>query len=203
MSLTEDRINKNYILWIEQLKKYNCYSEELISDYGDSIRLASFGLNECNGNAYQGSLLDIVLFKLCVIANQINENVFGVNEKGKIRHKALYVNKESLLKVLLLQHISKAEMFVPSSEQWKINKGILYEFNPNLQTSMKLCERSLFICSKYDIKFTEEEYDAMKVLDREDDKANIYLSPLAQLVKISNQLASTESHQQYKSLKDK
>ena len=131
-----------------------------------------------------------------------NKKVVDVNEKGKIRHKALYVNKESLLKVLLLQHISKAEMFVPSSEQWKINKGILYEFNPNLQTSMKLCERSLFICSKYDIKFTEEEYDAMKVLDREDDKANIYLSPLAQLVKISNQLTSTESYQQHKSLKD-
>ena len=29
---------------------------------------------------------------------------------------------------------------------------------------------SLFICSKYNIQFTEEEYDAMKILDRDDDK---------------------------------
>ena len=39
MNLTEEKINKNYLLWIEQLKKYNCYSEELIEEYGDKIKI--------------------------------------------------------------------------------------------------------------------------------------------------------------------
>ena len=137
MTLTEEKINKNYLLWIEQLKKYNCYSEELIEDYGDKIKIASFSLNDISGSAYQGSLLDVVLYNLCAIANHINEKAFGMNNKEKVQHNHLYVNKSNLFKVLLLQHISKSEMFVPVTEQWKINKGVFYEFNPNLMTSMK------------------------------------------------------------------
>lgn len=201
MTLTEEKINKNYLLWIEQLKKYNCYSEELIGEYGDKIRIASFALNDISGSAYQGSLLDVVLYNLCAIANHINENAFGINDKGKIKHNNLYVNKGSLFKVLLLQHISKAEMFVPVTEQWKLNKGIFYEFNPNLTTSMKLGERSLFICSKYCIQFTEEEYAAMKVLDKDEDKTNSFITPLEEIVKISNQLTAIETYQKNKNSK--
>ena len=198
MNITEEKINRNYLLWIEYLKKYNCYSEELINDYGDSIKVASFAMNETNGGAYQGSLLDIVLSNLCVIASHINENAFGVNDKGKIKHPFLQVDKNSLMKVLLLQHIAKAEMFVPSSEQWKINKGMFYEFNPNTQTALKLGERSIFLCQKYGIKLTEEEYDAMKVCDKEEEKNNSFVTPLAELVKIANQLTAIEIYQKKK-----
>ena len=190
--MTEEKINRNYLLWIEYLKKYNCYSEELINEYGDSIKVASFAMNETSGGAYQGSLLDIVLCNLCVIASHINENAFGINDKGKIKHPFLQVDKNSLMKVLLLQHIAKAEMFVPSSEQWKINKGMFYEFNPNTQTALKLGERSIFLCQKYGIKLTEEEYDAMKICDKEEDKNNSFTTPLAELVKIANQLTAIE-----------
>lgn len=198
MTLTEEKINKNYLLWIEQLKKYNCYSEELIEDYGDKIKIASFSLNDISGSAYQGSLLDVVLYNLCAIANHINEKAFGMNNKGKVQHNHLYVNKSNLFKVLLLQHISKSEMFVPVTEQWKINKGIFYEFNPNLMASIKMGERSLFICSNYGIQFTEEEYAAMKVLDKDEDKTNSFITPLEQLVKISNQLTAIETYQRNK-----
>lgn len=192
MAITEERINKNYLLWIDYLKKYDCYSEELINDYGELIREASFAMNDTSGGAYRGSLLDIVLSNLCVIGSHINENAFGMNDKGKVKHPFLQVDKNSLMKVLLLQHISKAELFVSSNEQWKISKGMFYEFNPNLRTSLKLGERSIFLCMKYGIKLTEEEYDAMKVCDKDEEKNNSFVSPLAELVKISNQLTAIE-----------
>lgn len=198
MNITEEKINRNYLLWTEYLKKYNCYSEGLINDYGDAIKVASFAMNETSGGAYQGSLLDIVLSNLCVIASHINENAFGLNEKGKIKHQFLQVDKNSLMKVLLLQHISKAEMFVSSNEQWKINKGMFYEFNPNLATALKLGERSVFMCMKYGIKLTEEEYEAMKVCDKEEEKNNSFVTPLAELVKIANQLTAIEIYQRNK-----
>ena len=198
MNITEEKINKNYLLWIDCLKKYDCDSEELIDEYGDAIKTASFAMNETSGGAYQGSLLDIVLSKLCVIASHINENAFGVNDKGKIKHPFLQVDKNSLMKVLLLQHIAKADMFIPSTEQWKINKGMFYEFNPNTQTALKLGERSIFLCQKYGIKLTEEEYDAMKICDKEEDKNNSFTTPLAELVKIANQLTAIEIYQKNK-----
>lgn len=198
MNITEEKINRNYLLWTEYLKKYDCYSEELINDYGEAIKVASFAMNETSGGAYQGSLLDIVLSNLCVIATHINESAFGLNSKEKYKHQYLYCDKTSLMKVLLLQHISKAEMFVPSNEQWKINKGMYYEFNPNTKTALKLGERSVFLCMKYGIKLTEEEYDAIKICDKEEEKNNSFVTPLAELVKIANQLAAIEIYQRNK-----
>lgn len=198
MCITEEKINKNYLLWTEYLKKYDCYSEELINDYGDAIRIGAFAMSDSSGASYQGSLLNVVLNNLCVIATHINEGGFGINGNGKEKHPYLYVDKKSLMKVLLLQHISKAELFVPSKEQWKINKGILYEFNSELATSLKLGERSIFLCMKYGIKLTEEEYDAMKICDKDEEKNNSFVTPLAEIVKIANQLTAIETYQKYK-----
>lgn len=201
MSLSEEKLNRNYILWIECLKKYNCYSEELIDEYGERIKNSSFALTKSSGGAYQGSLLDVVLSNLCVIATHINECAFGMNDKQKLKHQYLNVNKESLMKVLLLQHISKCELFTPSTEQWKVGKGILYEFNQDLPTSLKYGDRSVYICQKCGIKFTEEEYDAMKVCDKDEDKTNSFVTPLAEIVKISNQLTAIEIYQKEKNSK--
>lgn len=198
MTITEEKINRNYLLWIEYLKKYGCYSEKLIEDYGNLIKNGSFAMTNSTGGAYQGSLLDVVLTTLCVVGNHINEGAFGVNPKQKVRHPSLYVSQKSLMKVLLLQHISKADLFIPTHEQWKINKGIYYEFNQNLETSLKLGERSVFICMKYGITLTEEEYDAMKVLDKDEDKTNSYITPLAEIVKVSNQFTAIELYRKAK-----
>ena len=203
MFISEEKINKNYLLWTEYLKKYGCYSEELINEYGDAIRTGAFTMNDNSGASYQGSLLNVVLNNLCVIATHINEGAFGINGKKKKKHPCLYVDKNSLMKVLLLQHIAKAEMFTPSSEQWKINKGMLYEFNPNTKTALKLGERSIFLCMKYGIKLTEEEYDAMKICDKDEEKNNSFITPLAEIVKIANQLTAIETYQKYKQTNEK
>lgn len=202
MKITEEKINRNYVLWVDFLKKYNCFSEELVNDYGELIKNGSYALTETTGAAYKGSLLDVVISKLCVIATHINKCAFGENDKGKIMHEHLFCDNNSLMKVLLLQHIAKSEMFIPSTEQWKINKGFYYEFNPNLKTSMKLGERSVFLCMKYGIRLTEEEYDAMKICDNEEkDKNNSFITPLAELVKIANQLTAIETYQKNKTSK--
>lgn len=197
--LNEEKQNKNYLLWVNSLKKYNCYSEELIERYGDKIKKGSFSMNESCGSCYEGSLLNVVLYNLCNIASHINKYAFGKNEEGKMRHEFLSVDLNSLMKVLLLQHISKALMFVPTSMQWQRDKGILYEFNKNLTTSLKLGERSSFMCLSCGINLTEEEYEAMKVCDKEEEiKNSCYVTPLAAMVKIANQLTAIEIYNKYK-----
>ena len=52
---------------------------------------------------------------------------------------------------------------------------------------------------KYGIELSEEEYEAMRIIDKDDDKTNPYLSPLCQLVKTVNQIAAIELYQDYKS----
>lgn len=201
--ITEEKLNSNFVLWVERLKKYDCYSEEMINDIGDKLKRASFALSVNSGCAYDGSMIDTVLNHLCVIAYHLNEDAFGINAKQRMKHGYLRVNSNILMRVLLLQHISKAEMFIPQEQQWKIKNRYTFDFNPNMTTTLKCGERSIFLCQKYGIKLSEEEYEAIRIIDKEDEnkKADTYVNPLCQIVKIANQLTAIECHRQYENKK--
>lgn len=187
--ITNKEMESNFDKWIKRLQTYNCYSEELINTYGDLLKKASYGMSEDSGSAYDGSLLDIVLNKLCLYSFNINNTL----------SESMKVNKESLLKVLLLQHISKCEMFVEQTVDWQRKGGVLYEFNPEIKGQLKTGERSAYICMKYGIKLTEEEYEAIRIIDKDnDDKSQYYASPLATIVKMTNLLVNADLRESYK-----
>lgn len=198
--LTPEKINLNYITFCNKLKKYNCYSEQMINEIGEQLKDCSFSMNDDSGSAYQGSMIDIVLNHLCSVAYNINEVVFGPTGK----FNSMRVNPDMLMRVLLLQHIAKAEMFVNTRDTWKVKKGMLYEFNTNLKTSLKLGERSLYLCQKYGIELAEEEYEAIRIIDKsEDDKIMFYINPLCSIVKMANQFVAVEMRQKYINNKEK
>ena len=198
--LTPEKINFNYITFCNKLKKYNCYSEQMINEIGEQLKDCSFSMNDDSGSAYQGSMIDIVLNHLCSVAYNINEVVFGPTGK----FNSMRVNPDMLMRVLLLQHIAKAEMFVNTRDTWKVKKGMLYEFNTNLKASLKLGERSLYLCQKYGIELAEEEYEAIRIIDKsEDDKIVFYINPLCSIVKMANQFVAVEMRQKYINNKEK
>ena len=198
--LTPEKINLNYITFCNKLKKYNCYSEQMINEIGEQLKDCSFSMNDDSGSAYQGSMIDIVLNHLCSVAYNINEVVFGPTGK----FNSMRVNPDMLMRVLLLQHIAKAEMFVNTRDTWKVKKGMLYEFNTNLKTSLKLGERSLYLCQKYGIELAEEEYEAIRIIDKSEDyKIMFYINPLCSIVKMANQFVAVEMRQKYINNKEK
>lgn len=193
--LTQEKINANFVTYCNKLEKYGCYSEEMMKAIGDGIKNCPFGMSEDGGGAYQGGMVDVVLHNLCKLAHNINEYGFGGE---KTNHPLLKVNCNMLFKVLLLQHIAKAEMFVCTREQWKIKKGIFYDFNETLKSKLKLGERSIYLCQKYGIKLEEEEYEAMRSIDKTDEnKGEVFCSPLCILVKFVNTLAAVELKRKY------
>ena len=54
---------------------------------------------------------------------------------------------------------------------------------------------------KYGITLTEEEYEAMKICDKDEEKNNSFITPLAELVKIANQLTAIEVYRKNKLIK--
>lgn len=196
--LHENQINANYAIWVEKLHKYNCFSQQLLDDLGSQIAHAPFAMETPSGAAYNGALLDVVLNHLCIIAFHLNEWGMTASSTQQIVHPYLKVNTNMLLRVLLLQHISKAELFVSQQESWKLKKGMLYQFNNDITTTLRTGERSLFLCQKYGITLTEDEFDAMRIIDKLDElSANAYISPLAQMVKTVNQFAALEMRRLY------
>ena len=191
--LTESKINSNYLAYVKRLEKYNCYSEQMMNEMGDAIKTCSFGMTEDSGCAYDGAMIDVVLNTLCKIAYHINEIGFGDE------HPFVRVNFDMLMRVLLLQHIGKAQMYVSETEVWRKKKGFNYNFNDELASNLKLGERSLYLCQKYGIQLSEEEYEAIRVIDKtEDGKTDLYSSPLAILVKFVNILGAVELKRKYK-----
>lgn len=188
--LTQEKIKTNYVMFTKLLEKYGCYSAEMMDDIGENIMNCSFAMNEDSGSAYQGSMIDVVVNTLCKIARNLNEN--GVTENLK-------VNNYILMRVLLLQHLAKAQMFVPQRESWKLKKGMLYDFNDNLGAVLKLGERTLYLCQKYDIKLSEEEFEAIKCIDKTEDKTDYMLSPLCAIVKYANVMTAIECRNKQKS----
>ena len=101
------------------------------------------------------------------------------------------------MRVLLLQHISKAELYIPQTENWKKNKGFLYDFNGEIESQLKLGERSAFLCMKHGIKLSELEFEAMTIIDKDEKSFNSHQTPLAILVKMINQLVAIELQRKY------
>ena len=197
MELTEEKRNINFTLWVKKLKDYNCYSETLVNELGDKLTNGTFNINEANGGCYEGSLIEIILNNLCTLGYHINELALGLNSRNKLNHPFLSVNKEMLMRVLLLQHISKAEYFIPQTENWKKNKGFLFDFNGELESQLKLGERSAFLCMKYGIQLSELEFEAMTIIDKDEKSFNSHQNPLALLVKMINQMVSVELQRKY------
>lgn len=185
--ITEEKINSNYLLWTQKLEKYGCYSQEMLDDIGIAIKDASYGMNVDSGAAYQGALLDVTLKYLCNYGYKLNET---------FRETNIGVSMKQLMKVLLLQHISKALMFSYQSNAYAVKNGKLYSFT-ELPTKLKMGERSVYLCAKYGITLTEEEYEAMISVDKTDESGDIFMCPLALIVKTANKLVNSELRQNY------
>ena len=120
-----------------------------------------------------------------------------IGEKiNTVSHPNLCVNQYMLMRVLLLMNIAKAEIFEPTTEDWKVRRGIMYEF-VEMKTKMKLGQRSLYLCQKYGIKLSEEEFDAFSTIDISDETGERFLSPLYAVVKTAKMLTLIELRQEY------
>ena len=178
--LTNEQIEINFSQWVKRLEKYGVYSEKMIEELGDKIKKAPFATGEMSGGAYEGALLDVTLNHICKNAFVRNSSIYSV---GHILH----CDPASLMRVLLLQHICKSEMFVEQTNAWKKKNGYPYDFNDNIDANLKCGLWSLAMCMRYGIKLTQEEIQAITIIDREDDKNAMFITPLALASKTANQ----------------
>lgn len=199
MQFSEEKLNSNFLLFINYLRKYDCYSDDMVREMGEKIKRASYSLEEQYGGCYDGSLVDVTLNVLCKIGFKINENVFGPTggQTGQICDTTMYVNPASLMKVLLLLNIGKSVMFIEQKEAWAKKKGRMYQFDDSLSTVMKLGARTLFICQKYGIRLNEDEYCAISSIDKDDETGSRFQTPLYSMVNAAKNLTLVKLRQDY------
>ena len=178
--ITDEIKNKNYELYLKKLSQIGVDATMFAGEFGEKIKDASFTNINDFGNAYQGSLLEIVLKVLTPYAVRLNE-LLPDEQK---------VDKNTLVKVCLLHHIAKAVRLVPNDNQWEIEKrGMIYKYDEN-QPSIRTGLHSLIMAQQSGISFTPEEAEAMTVNDRDltDDQARWHSSVMATIVRQANEL---------------
>lgn len=177
-------LEKNY----ETFKKglISVIGEECASDLIDqlggdeTIMKASFSTTKDSGSAYEGSLVYNII--------ELSKTALKLN---KILPEQLQVDNKSLSKVCLLSQLSKVIMFVPNDNAWEVEKrGMVYKFN-TLPGALRMGERSLLLATNAGVKFTDIEFEAMRILDKDsndDNYSKYYLSTLSMLIKQANEI---------------
>jgi hypothetical protein len=141
---------------------------------------ASYSTKSDTGLAYDGALLNTVLTKLAVFAIKINE----------LYPEEIRADTNSIVKVCLLQHISKCKRLEKSEDEWRIKRlGELYTYadgNPAIGTGL----HSLIMATTAGIEFTPTEVEAMTIIDRKEDdmQAKYYSSILTNIIRQANEL---------------
>jgi len=178
--ISEEVKNKNFEIFLKKLSQVGVDATMFSGDLGEKIKNASFTNINDFGNAYQGSLIEIVLKVLTPYAVRINE----------LLPEEQRVDKNTLVKICLLHHIAKAVKLVPNDNQWEIEKrGMVYKYDDS-QPSIRTGLHSLILAQNCGVTFTPEEAEAITVNDRDltDDQARWHSSVMATIIRQANEL---------------
>ena len=187
--LSTAQLESNQKRFLETNQKYNIFTKELLDFLGEAIYTspASSSLNMIG--CYPGGLLHHII-KGCRYAVKLND----------ILPDDLKQPTASIVKTAFLCQIGKTFMFKMNNNEYSLKGGKMYEFNDDI-VRMKVGERSVFYALKYGVQFTEEEYQAILNIDKEDDDkmAKYFSAPLAQIIKNGFELATMEEKNEKKS----
>lgn len=191
--LTEEEINRNYLIFQHQLNEAGVFIDDFISEYGEKIKNGTFLSNEETGMAYKGSLLSVSI-EILKMAYKIN----------KVLPESVAANPISLTKVCLLQNVAKATMFTATNDEWKKKRGMLYDFT-KYDYALKTGMRSLCMCMKHKILFNDEETEAFVVIDKEDSdySSKMPCGMLSTIVKSAKDIIMSKNRIMYKNNNNK
>jgi len=171
-------LNKNYDM--DKLK------EELIS--------SPCAISEEMGTAYKGALLMHINITMA-LAQRIAKMISGTFE----------INEDTLLKCIIIMHLSKRLVYVENDNDWEIkNRGLLFKFSKNIEGCLRGGERSALEALNNGVKLTPTEFETITCLDEDiESSKKPFQSIYTTIVRQANELAYAIEKERYNKLKNK
>lgn len=185
MELSKEILVSNFSKYKKRLITYvgEQEAESIIEELGgdDAVMNATYANTDNTGLAYDGSFTETVI-ALTVYAIKIND----------ILPEEKQVSKESIAKVALLSQIGKVLLFKPQTNDWRRkNLGENYSY-AELDGAIRVGERSILIAMNSGVKFTEFEFEAMRIMDKQNENADNYSKyfsgTLSMVIKQANEM---------------
>lgn len=174
MKLTAEQIEDNWEKFIGSIELYISQPRQeallnFYNKYKDRLILMPASHKVAYHNCFPGGYVEHV--------NRVIEASISVDEVWKSFGVDANYTLEELVFSALNHDLGKMgtkdePMYLPNPSQWHIdNRGELYEVNNKL-AFMSVPDRSLFLLTENDIKYSENEYLAIKLHDGMYDEAN-------------------------------
>lgn len=185
MELSKEILVSNFSKYKKRLITYvgEQEAESIIEELGgdDAVMNATYANTDNTGLAYDGSFTETVI-ALTVYAIKIND----------LLPEEKQVSKESIAKVALLSQIGKVLLFKPQTNDWRRkNLGENYSY-AELDGAIRVGERSILIAMNSGVKFTEFEFEAMRIMDKQNENADNYSKyfsgTLSMVIKQANEM---------------
>lgn len=185
MELSKEILVSNFSKYKKRLITYvgEQETESIIEELGgdDAVMNATYANTDNTGLAYDGSFTETII-ALTVYAIKIN-NLLPEEKQ---------VSKESIAKVALLSQIGKVLLFKPQTNDWRRkNLGENYTY-AELDGAIRVSERSILIAMNSGVKFTEFEFEAMRIMDKQNENADNYSKyfsgTLSMVIKQANEM---------------
>ena len=156
----------------------------------EKVLNASFGMSTDSGSAYPGAFVYNSIM-IAEYAKKLNE----------ILPESMRVDNKSIYRVALLQHIGKVVMYAENDNEWEVkNRGFAYKFIDQ-NTALRCGERALFILMQSGVILTEDEFEAIRIVDKskeDDNYAKFYSNTLAFIIRQANEFVSTINKREVK-----
>lgn len=182
ITLSEENFNKEWVTFWGNMQVAGLASYWNETELMNNLKNAAGALSIETGLAYPGALIvHINLFTN--IAERLAKMVCGTFPN---------ITREQLLKVCLIQHLSKIELYEPNDNQWEIDKrGFVYKF-AELDGCLKFGERSALNALNAGVKLSPVEFEAVCSLDKDGEEAKnrkYMVDILSMIVRQANELA--------------
>jgi hypothetical protein len=177
--LTEQEIKLESEKYFKNGIKYGALTEDLINDFGIKLMKSPLFSTADQPCSYEGGLI--------LFLNKTAEYSYRCGKMLDIGDD----NLNSLAKVSLLHYIGRCFFFKKVNNEWKLNKGILYEYNDNLM-ALTTINYTINLCLKYGIKLNDYEYEAIVNVDKESYQDKFYGGIISRLLKIGREMAITK-----------
>lgn len=177
--LTIPQLEHNKAKFIETNEKYGIMTKELVDFLGDGLYTAPASTRSTMVGSYPGGLLNYII-RACKYAIKVNE----------ILPDTLKQPVPTIIKTVFLAQIGKVFMYRLSENP---KQGQMYDFNDDA-IRLRVGERSAYYAINHGVKLTEEEYQAILNLDKDDEDkmARYFSSPLTSIIKWGFELAVLE-----------
>ena len=192
-ALTTENFNKEWATFWGNVTSTNLSESFNQDELMEQLKTAPGALSLETGLAYPGALL-VHINLITSIAERLAKMVCGTFPN---------VTREQLIKICVLQHLSKIEMYEPNDNQWEIDKrGMMYKFSET-EGCLKFGERSALNALNRGIQLTPTEFEAICSLDKDGEEAKnrkYIVSIVSTIVRQANELAYAIERERFNKL---